>query len=110
MVAILLLAASAAAYVPRTPFVTLRRASASPFVMCTTVDDTIVDDSLSPEQKEAMLLAAKSSKFYPMMNKPVVNPESWIKIKAEHPALDGLDDAALTAAFAETKRGEQAWR
>ena len=48
--------------------------------------------------------AARSSKFYPMLNKPGGGSvDAWAAVKKEYPLLDGLDDSVLNAAFLATK-------
>lgn len=73
-------------------------------VLCAADEDSVDVLSLSKEQKDALMEAAKSSNFYPMLNKPGgASAQAWAAIKVSYPALDGVDDAVLASSFAETK-------
>ncbi len=60
--------------------------------------------ALSDDQQTALLSASKSSVFYTPMNRPGgASSETWQSVRAAYPVLDGVDDAALQAAFANLK-------
>lgn len=61
--------------------------------------------ALSESQTGALIDAAKSSKYYTSLNKPGgASSETWASVRDAYPELEGIDDATLAAAFAQTKR------
>lgn len=78
----------------------LRLSSATPAARCGAVRATLTD-----EQTEALLEAAKSSKFFVALSKESgASSSTWTSVRTSYPVLDGLDDEALNSAFVDVKR------